>query len=262
MNARARATLGAALAAVFAAACQTALDAGTLLAPDDPALAGPLERLRERSLSPSALRGRAHLSLRAPGVRLSRPQRIVAARPASLRVEVLALFDQVAGVVATDGVEYAFVDLASGARERGAVDDGLLWRAAGIDLAPSEAVALLLGAPPLDAAVHVVSARRYADGSLAVSLAESGAGSGGEQRTDVTFDAAGELRRAERIDEQGVRWRARFDDLRPIAGRVFAHAIELEFPRIDASARIEFRDVELDPELSRDVFVLQVAPGG
>ncbi|MEZ4216362.1 MAG: hypothetical protein R3E88_07785 [Myxococcota bacterium] len=262
-SARTGARLAAALLlAALAGGCRTVVDAGAPLAPDDPALRGRLAALRERSARRSALRGLAHVALDAPGARLSRPQRVVAERPARLRVEVLGLFDQVAGIVATDGARFAFVDLASGRREEGPVDDDLLWRTARIDLAPSEAVALLLGAPPIDDGAHVVAARSFADGAIAATLAVSDAARAEPARLELEWDGAGELRRAARTDASGERWSARFGDVRDAGGRPFAHDIALEFPRVGASARIEFRSVELDPVLSPGLFVLQVPRGG
>ena len=132
---------------------------GVPLARDDVRVQAWLERARADPPEPAALRAAARLSIDAPELALSRPQRVVVERPASLRIEVLALFDQVAGVVATNGVEYGFVDLTSGVRDAGPVDDGLLWRTARIDLSPADAVALLLGTPALGATAQVVAGR-------------------------------------------------------------------------------------------------------
>jgi hypothetical protein len=175
---------------------------------------------------------------------------------------VLGLFDQVAGVVATDGERFGFVDLLSGRREGGPVDDGLLWRTARVDLTPREAVSLLLGFPPLAADAEVVRAVRFADGGVGARL------------RSVAFDywleweVAGGLRRAELTlppAAEGlagaVRWDARFGDRRLVDGVWFAHAIELAFPRVDANASFEYDVVELEPELSPSLFVLQVAAG-
>ena len=43
--------------------------------------------------------------------------------------------------------------------------------------------------------------------------------------------------------------------------RILAFLVALSFPRVDAKARIEFKQVELNPDLPSDVFVLSV-PGG
>lgn len=239
-------------------ACQTVppFDAGSAIDPDDAHVRGLLRELRETSAQRSALRGSASLSLDSPQLRFSRPQRLVLRKPASLRIEVLGLFDQVAAVVATDGETFGFVDMLSGARDSGPVDDEVLWRTARVDLTPADAVSLLLGAPTLDPGADVRSAVRFADGGVGALAQGPGASHW------LEWDAAGGLRRVERRDLDGVvRWNARYADRREVSGVSFAHSIELEFARVGALARFQYDSVELQPELSASLFVLQVAPG-
>jgi len=239
-------------------ACQTLVprDAGSPIDPDDAEVRGLLRDLRETSAQRSTLRGRATLSLDSPQLRFSRPQRLVLSKPASLRIEVLGLFDQVAAVVATDGETFGFVDMLSRTRDSGPVDDEVLWRTARVDLTPAEAVSLLLGAPALDPAADTRSAVRFADGGVGALI------EGPEAAHWLEWDAGGALRRVERRElDGGVRWNARYADRREVSGVSFAHAVELEFARVDALARLQYESVELQPELSASLFVLQVAPG-
>ena len=53
----------------------------------------------------------------------------------------------------------------------------------------------------------------------------------------------------------------RFDDYRELDGESFAFHVALSFPRVDAVAEIEFKKVELNPDLPTDVFVLSVGEG-
>jgi len=250
----------AALVGLLAGACRLAAvrDEGVALDPGDARAQALLASLVERGARPAGLRAAARLRLDAPGLHLSRPQRIVAEQPAKLRVEVVGLFGQVAGVVATDGERFAFVDLTSGRREQGPVDDALLWRTARVDLTPVEAVDLLLGAPRVSARSTVVAARAFADGAIVMRVHE---GDGrGERR--VEFDAAGRLRSIERRDAAGrTRWSARYADWREVDGTAFAHRLDLEFPRVSGEASIRFEAVALDPEIPDDLFVLQVPEG-
>lgn len=246
-------------------ACQSTVgglpDAGTPIAVDDARVQQRFAELRANAAQRSALRGSAKLSLDSPEIRFSRPQRLVLQAPASLRIEVLGLFDQVAGVVATDGEHFGFVDLVSGRREGGAVDDGLLWRTARVDLTPREAVSLLLGFPPLESDARVVSAVRFGGGGF-------GARVGSASRDYwLEWDEAGGLRRAElkfpstAAGAGAVRWDVRFGDRRLVDGVSFAHSIDLVFPRVDAKVSFEYDAVELEPALSPSIFVLQVAAG-
>ena len=56
-------------------------------------------------------------------------------------------------------------------------------------------------------------------------------------------------------------WAARFEDYRQLGEQWFAFRVALSFPRVGAKAQIDFKKVELNPELPSDVFVLSV-PGG
>jgi len=247
------------LALLLSCQSMVRVDVGSPIALDDARVVQRLDALRAETARRSALRAAARLSLVAPGLELSRPQRLVVQRPASLRIEVLGLFDQVAGIVATNGVEFAFVDLASDVRETGPVHDDLLWRTARVDLTPSDAVALLLGLPRLANPVVLIAARQFEDGGIGVATRAEHAG-----RTRWhEWDVAGRLRGAALHEPDGSAvWRARFSNWHTVGRDPFAHRVELEFPRVEARATILFRSVELTPSLLPGVFVLQVPPGG
>ena len=251
----------AALVAAWMVSCQSviAVDPGAPIGLDDPRAIALLAQFRDESAAREALRAAARLTLDAPGVSLSRPQRLVVQRPASLRIELLGLFDQVAGVLVTDGADFGFVDLSSGVRDAGPVDDGVLWRTARVDLTPADAVALLLGAPALDEGGAVVSARRFEDGGVGVSTR----GADAVRTRWLEWDDSGRLRRAALREPDGSAvWVARYSDWRDIEGKRFAHRIELDFPRVEAEASVRFQAVELEPALAPELFVLQLAPGG
>ena len=262
------AVVALAAAALALGACRSVPpDAGVVVAPDAPRVASALAALRDRSTRVHALRASGRLVVSSPDVSLDRPQRLVVERPDRLRFKILGLFDQVAALLVSDGREYAFVDLPGGRRERGPVDDGVLWRTTGIDLSPPELVALLLGTAPIDAAAFVVQARLYVDGHVQLHLRTPGA-----TRVDVLeIEGDGALRMLQRGHVAGATmWEAHFADLRPVGlGDApaaqplrFAHRVEVAFPRIDASVGVEFGQVELNPALPEGVFVLHVAPGG
>lgn len=255
------------LALLSLAACRApAPGASALRAPDgvpiaieDPRVQRSLARVRAVAMERTSLRAAARAVIDAPALSLSRPQRIVVERPDRLRIEVLALFDQVAGVVATDGVEYGFVDLTSGVRDTGPVDEGLLWRTARIDLGLADAVALLLGGPRLGPDARVVAAFEAPDGGVTFHTAS---GLDGFRRR-YTLDAAGRIVGAELGAAGGeVVWAASYRDWREVSGQPVAYRLDLVFPRVDATVRVIFHAVELNPALAPGLFVLHVPPGG
>ena len=133
MRPRAALLVSGALASLcFASACHTP-SPGVPLAPDDPLPAALLRSLHQRSLVLESIRGVANLSVDSPELRFRRPQRFAAQRPASLRVETLGLFSQVAAVLVTRGGRYQFFDASNAGVQEGPVSDDLLAQVAGID---------------------------------------------------------------------------------------------------------------------------------
>ena len=207
------------------------------------------------------LRARARLAIDAPDLRVSRPQRIAAQRPATLRVEILGLFNQVAAVlVVHDGVYQLWESGASDIQE-GPVTPALLWRIARVALAPEEAVDLLLGAPRPDPTLALGRAG-WGPARFDVERVDAG----GALRERVSFDAEGRLRGFERFDPTGALvWSATFDDHRPLMGgdgamQSFAHVVQLRFPSEGARVDVEYRNVQLDPELAPSLFRLGAGP--
>ncbi len=246
-----------ALAALVAAGCATRPvredDVSRSLPLSDPriqALAGALEATsRDRQ----SLVGAAHLSLDAPDLRFSRPQRVALQRPASVRVEVLALFSQVAAILATDGQRFQLWEPGAAEVQEGPVTASLLWQVARVDLEPEEVVGVLLGAPwPEDARLE--AARERSDGTLLLAYRHAyGAG-----RRIFEFAPPAYLTRVrERADDESLVWEVAYDDYRPIGERAFAHAIAIEFPRVEARADFQFDRAELNRQLPASAFELK-----
>ena len=236
------------------AACQAPIPSATELPENDPRAASLMAALETTAANRRSLRAEARFSLDAPDLRLRRPERLVVERPAKLRVEISGLFGQVAAVLVTDGERYQFLEASRGQIEQGVVDAALLWRLARIDLEPQEAVSLLLGAPEPLPGFARTGAVALSDGSLAVSL-----GGGNGARQHFLFDAKGRPTRVTLSDADGEPvWDARFENYKEVNGTFFAHDILLTFPRVDAHASVQFKKVELNPDLSGVVFVLQL----
>ena len=254
-----RALAGILLLGLLTLGCQLPQrGAGQLLAADDPRPAGLLARLDAEAAKRQALRGSLRMQLAGTDINTSLSQRVAAERPGRLRVEVLALFSQVAAVLATDGTRFDFLDMRSGEVQSGFVRDDLLWQTARIDLRPDEAVDLLLGVVPVFPQPLVVEAREFEGGAIEVVIRDGAS----EARQRISFDTTGQLERAEEENADGeLRWRARFSDHRTVSGEALPHEIALRFPRVDASATLRFSSMQLAASLPPDLFVLQVPAG-
>lgn len=228
--------------------------AGTPLPPDDPRPRALLEELAQTAAARRAMRGTVRVSVDAPDWSYRATQRVAAERPARLRVEILGLFRQTAAVLTTDGRAYRFVEAGAGEAVVGPVTSDLLWQVARVDLAPGEAVRLLLGAARPGDALEPAAASVDASGAVTVSLDDRR----GRRRQRFVFGPDGRLRLQENWNEAGEpTWDARFGDYRALEGGPFAGSLELHFARAGARARVEFRSFEINPELPAGVFSLE-----
>jgi hypothetical protein len=258
--------LGAGFAAgllvLAALGCQTApprdadpFAVGRAIPIDDPRVAARIRDLTTQARDRRSLVAAATLSLDGPQLNLSRPQRLAVRRPASLRVEILGLFGQVAAILVTDGATYLLWEASSGETSGGEVTRELLWDVAQVDLTAAEAARLLLGDPSAGEGALAVDAVESPDGHIAISF--RGQGDGGARTID--FDRYGRVARALRYDDAGVLlWDASFSDYRDVSGHSLAHAVAIEFPRFDARARFQLERAELNRQLPNAVFTLPI----
>jgi hypothetical protein len=223
------------------------------LPPDDPRAENFLRELHRRAEERQTLRGVARFSLDSPDLRFRRPQRVALQRPAMLRVEVLALFGQTAGVLATDGQRYSFLDVGTRELQSGQVTPELLWQVGRIDLTAEQAVDLLLGSPAPAPGLLRGPLRGREDGVVELPFLDAA----GRVRQRFEVGAEGELSRLETLDADGeLRWAAVYSSYRDVDGEAFAFEVELQFPRVGANAKFDFRSVELNPELPEGIFSL------
>ncbi len=245
------------VAALVLTACRAPLpspDAGVALEVGDPRPARLLAALDEVAESRSTLRAVTRIAVDSEDLTFRATQRVLARRPAGLRVEVMGLFGQVAAVLTTDGHTFQFLEAGSPVVEMGLVTPDLLWHVARIDLVPEDAVGLLLGAPRLANDRRAAAAHQMRDGEVRVRLDDDR----GRTRERLAFDPAGRLVGVEAWDPVGdIAYEARFDDFEDRDGEAFANRVELEFPRTGARATVQFRGVELNPELDPGLFFLE-----
>lgn len=259
-----------AIACVRAPTGLDALPAGDSLPIEDARVRSVLETHRARVIRNRGLRGTARVMLEGPDFKLNRPQRVAVERPARLRFEILAPFDQVAAILATDGVRFDFYDASAGGVQRGEVTPALLWDLARIDLDLEELVGLLLAAPAPESDARVSGAWEEGDGKLQVAFASSATGLRALMQDGgyvLVFDADERLVEFRAIEPGGdLRYRARFEEygaaepVRPgdeaFRQQEFPRRLTLESPRVDASVRFIWRRVRLEETLPDRLFNL------
>lgn len=250
-----RRLLAAVVAAVAGFACRTPVPELRPLSPDDPRPARWLAAWAEQAEARHGLRGRARLAVDGGGgaLRLRARQVIALERPERLRVEVKTPFDQTVAVLVTDAGRYELLRADDHSYQSGAVHPGLLWETAWLDLAPAEAIELLLAAPAPDGTPVPGSARGDREGGVQIELSDAE----GRLRRRVRFDAAGRLSWLEAFDAAGAErlWRAEYADYAPVDGVPFPHTLRLE-TRAGTRAELTLRDVELNPAFPPGLFKL------
>ena len=239
-------------------ACRTPLPQGVPLGGDDPRPERLLEEMVAQAHLRTALQGAARLSIDAQDLSFSRPQRMAVEKPGRLRVEVLGLFDQIAGLVVTRDRSFQFLDARTGRLEEGRVDPDILWRVARIDLSPEEAVDVILGVPAAQPGFRVAAAETFQEGRIAFDRVDGR----GVRRERYVFDEAGRPIEVQRMGPDGdLVWRVRYSDFRPVDPSgdetiSFAFEIEMDFPRVEARAKLAFKRVSLPASLPDALFVL------
>jgi hypothetical protein len=211
--------------------------------------------LLQQSQTRRAMRGLARVSIEGPAGGGRAKQVLLAERPARLRIEFQGFLNQTVALFATDGERFDLFRAEDRSHRSGPVRDGLLFESVQVDLAPEEAVSLLLGDPGPLAGLQVAGPTVRSGSELSLALTDSL----GAVRRVLWFDAAARLRAAESRSADGaVEWIARFDDYRDVGDAPFAHSIDLRVPSSGTRAQLGLRDVELNPELPPDIFELHL----
>jgi outer membrane biogenesis lipoprotein LolB len=178
---------------------------------------------------------------------------VLAQLPDRLRLETLNLLGQTQTLLVVDGDAFAF--FGGGAVERGLTDREVLRLRLGLDLEPSEAIALLLAAPDIPAQPPQKI------------WAASGGAAAGEHRVEfatrsVSFASDGELREVRSIDGGGqLRWQAQFGGWRDVTGGRYPSQVNFEFPDTGLSAKLSIETAELNPDLDARLFRVGDEPG-
>ena len=237
----------------LALACATArAPAPAPLPASDPRPAALLASVTRDAATRRSLRGVARLAIDGPAGAGRAKQILVLERPARLRVEVLGLLDQTLAVLVTDGARYRVARSQDRSVEAGPVYDALLRDVAGLAVTPEQAVGVLLGAP-FSSDARLERAAQLPGDALRLELRRDGA----LEREQLDCDAAGNVQRWALLGADGdLLLEARYGDRRPLGGVAFAHEVELRDLRADASVRIVWSRVELDPVLPPELFAV------
>lgn len=246
---------------LLATACRTPLPALEPLLPGDPRPAALLSEWVQVAESRQGLRGRARIAVDSSdgSVSLRGKQVLVLERPAHMRVEILGLLNQTLAVLVTDGDRFELFNTQNRSYETGEVTAALLWEQAHLALTPEEAIDLLLGAPAIDPELRPSAAFGDAKGGVRLDLEDPS----GRLRRRAGFDREGRLVSLEAFDEsERELWQAEFRDYELLEGVAFPHVLDLEVTAGGTRAEISLRDVELNPELSPDIFRLRAPRAG
>jgi hypothetical protein len=256
MSRLARALAATVLASAALAGCRT-MGPPVPLEPGDSRPTALLAALAAESGSRHSLRGTVKLSLDGPAGSVRASQVVLVEQPSRLRVEVQGFLSQTVAVLVTDGDRFELFRAGVPRLQTGPVYPGLLWEVAQVDLTPEEAVEVLLGAPRVPPGLEPTGAQRYPDGAIRVDLGDA---KGPSQRV-FEWGADARLRRIEaRSPGDSVLWQADFSRWERVGDQWFAHGIALHFPVSETEVELDFGDVELNPELPSDAFVLRAPP--
>jgi hypothetical protein len=202
-----------------------------------------VSRASDEAASRTAVRAVGKLKLNGPGGSGRVKQVIIVERPDRLRLESLNFLGQTQSLLVTDGTSYAFYS--NGEIERGGVSPDVLREYMGLDVAPFEAVALLVAAPELPS-----GRPRAVFGSGTSRIAEYDA-------SRVHFAASGQITGLDSFDSSGaLRFTARYDAWRDVPGGRYPSSLIFYFPRSDLRAELELDRVELNPSLDSTLFSL------
>jgi hypothetical protein len=181
-------------------------------------------------------------------------ERIVARRPASVRVEVMSPVG-VALVLAADAGQVAIFDPSKNTLMQGPATAALLDRYARIPMAPEAAVRLLMGLAP-NSAMLAFSPNGYGQlqdhASYVVYREPSGVSD------YLTFDTAGNLAMLRQTTARGREgYEVHYSDYRDIGGAImFPFQVAASFPSTGASVKFRYEKPVIDGDIPDSTFVL------
>lgn len=205
-----------------------------------------------RQAAVRGLRAWARLSYESPEESRRVRQLLIAERPDRLRLELFSPFGAVFVLTAADGALAAW-DRETSTVYRGAASAANLRHYIQVELPVDEAVALLLGTPPLGGDDAVVSA----DGDQIKLWWATADGA----RAAWFTPALEPLRYEQHAGDGRVLLRASYADYQTLGGLRVARHIGLELPQRPLRLGIALSDIEVNPPLEAAAFALATPSG-
>jgi hypothetical protein len=182
-------------------------------------------------------------------------ERIIARRPASLRVEAMSPFG-VALVVATNGDKLQIFEPSKNTLMYGAANAATLARFARIPMAPHDAVALLMGIVPEARAGIEPDSVENAGGMLVFTYRGPGM-----SRRELGFQRGNLVMVRETGAGGALSYEVRYADYRDIGGVMFAYQVDADFPAAGTHLRLSYTRPIINGPVPDSDFVLTPGPG-
>jgi outer membrane lipoprotein-sorting protein len=206
-----------------------------------------LERVRDLAHLAQSLKGLARVELESPEKNFGASQVLIAEKPDRLRAETLSMFGQPVLLLTADGDQLRVLVPGQNRFYQGAASGDNLERFARVPLRLTELVHLLLYQVPVLPAV----VQRVVSGDEGVRL-ELTAADGQSQTLD--FDDSLRLVRC-RFLKSGQEWfNIRYREFSSNDG--FPRALDLNLPNHKVRLAVAFKQLELNPQLDPERFVL------
>lgn len=212
-----------------------------------------LEKQQKREEIIYGLEGISRVTFQSKIGRFSSKQLIVAERPARLRLESLGFFNQRVSIFTTDGENYSYFQKGLAEVERGRVYSTVLLDKVGIPISTTEAVALLLGVPPLSPETLIFNSKQKDERLFVLLLSPDGS------RDTLVFDLEGKFVAFRRHSLNGPpSMEISYENFRPVKNvGYFAYDISFFFPELDVSATVSFQELGLNSKISRKTFMIR-----
>ena len=212
-----------------------------------------LAAVRQAGAAVKSLRAGGTIVMRQGSKRLKAHVLVLLRRPAFLRFETESFFDQPLSILVTDGMHFSIWDMDHGRFYRGPATPANIARAIPIPMDATEVVGLLAGDPPL--IVYAKSELEWQEsGRYLLTLSNS------RERQQISIDPL-LLRPTRIICRQAGRlyYDLVYEDF-DSATRL-PRKINFEMPGQDIKLRLRLRELEVNPSLADDLFVLTPPSG-
>jgi hypothetical protein len=183
-------------------------------------------------------------------------EEITLKRPGNLRVEAMSPFG-VALLLAAQGTQLAIFEPGQNRFMRGQATADTLYRYVQIPMAPSDAVALLMGLAPPGFALNASADSVSYDGAMTIASyrnSESGI-------RELGFTDGNLAMVRETAGDGRVNYEVRYSDYHDIGGVMFPYVVDAQFPA--TGSRVSFRYLRpiVNGVIPDSAFVLTPAPG-